>query len=247
MNKTNLIIGAILVILAIGLLWSVGRGQDKVSNNTPEETVSVAEKFISPETGESVQVVFTEKSAVLENAKFDAVELTQVEAASGARYENTKTGTTLWNKGSQITVYQNDEVVFTGESEDSLETKTEVVPNVATSSSLLNQSWVWKETRMNDGAIISPKQAGSFVLTFNEEGRVNGQTDCNGFGGGYTLTDGVLAMGPFMMTMMYCEGSQEMEFQKMLSEPVTFMFTEGGELVLMLPLDSGSVILEPKI
>jgi heat shock protein HslJ len=56
----------------------------------------------------------------------------------------------------------------------------------------------------------------------------------------------VIETGPFMMTKMFCEGSQEMEFQDMLDEPMTFMFTDAGELVLMLPYDSGSVIFTPK-
>jgi len=247
MNRTNLIILAGLAFLAVGLLFLALRGEEKLSDNTSVEVAPVVEKFISTATGESVSVSFTDKTAVLENSDMTKAELSQVESASGARYENTETGTVLWNKGSEITVYQNNELFFTGQTKSSLgnPNPNQDSANVSTST-LLTHTWVWKETQMNDGTVISPKQAGVFTLTFDDQGRVSGQTDCNGFGGAYTVTDGILTMGEFMMTMMYCEGSQEMEFQKMLSEPVTFMLTESEELVLMLPFDSGSVIFEPK-
>lgn len=114
-------------------------------------------------------------------------------------------------------------------------------------SALTAHPWVWQETLMNDDTRIVPQDADAFVLTFTDEGKMTGATDCNSFGGSYSVTDGLLTMGPFFMTKMYCEGSQEMEFQGMLDEPVTFMFTDAGELVLMLPYDSGSVIFTPKI
>jgi heat shock protein HslJ len=247
MNRTNFINMAAIAFLAVGLLLLVNKSEEKLSSNVPTDVTPIMEKFTSPETGESISVSFTDKTAVLENSDLTSTELLQVEAASGARYENTETGTVLLNKGSEITVYKNNEVVFTGQTKSTLGNPD---PNQDSSdfstSTLLSHTWVWKETLMNDGTVISPKQAGVFTLTFDDQGRVSGQTDCNGFGGAYTVTDSVLTTGEFMMTMMYCEGSQEMEFQKMLSEPVTYMLTETGDLVMMLPFDSGSVIFEPK-
>ncbi len=193
MNRTNLIFGVGLAVLAIGLIMLVGRDEEKLSNNDSVITTPAVETLDYREAGEPGQETATDM-----------------------------TKDTLGNPNPK---------------QDALD---------VSSSTLLSYSWVWRETRMNDGTVISPKQAGLFVLTFDAEGSVSGQTDCNGFGGSYTVTDGVLSMSEFMMTMMYCEGSQEMEFQKMLSEPVAYMFTEKEELVLMLPFDSGSVIFEPK-
>ena len=43
---------------------------------------------------------------------------------------------------------------------------------------------------------------------------------------------------------MDCEQSQEMEFAKMLQETQSFLFTNRGELILELKLDTGSVIFK---
>jgi heat shock protein HslJ len=185
--------------------------------------------------------VFDDASAKFSNDTYEDVLVVQTEAASGARYINEELGLMIWNKGSELVVYEDDIVIFEGQTEASMGNPNPGAVDVM-ASALQAHSWIWKETQMNDDTIIKPKEAGSFTLTFDAEGRVSGQTDCNGFGGTYTVTDGVLEMGPFMMTKMYCEGSQEMEFQGMLDESVSFMFTDAGELVLMLPYDSGSVI-----
>ena len=41
------------------------------------------------------------------------------------------------------------------------------------------------------------------------------------------------------MTRMYCEGSQETEFVKMLLEVRSYFFTDEGELIFEIKLDSG--------
>ena len=249
MNKTIIFtsIGAIGLLGVLFLLQNLS--STEVVPEPAVENLQVAKEpvlFVSPHTGESVSVVFEDSSAVFSNSKYQDVLVPQAEAASGARYLNQDLGLMLWNKGSEIVVYEDDIVIFEGQTEPSLGNPNPGAVDVLTPA-LQSNSWIWQKTQMNDDTVIVPKEAGSFVLTFDTEGRVSGQTDCNGFGGNYTVTDGVLAMGPFMMTMMYCEGSQEMEFQGMLDEPVGFMFTDAGELVLMLPYDTGSVIFTPNL
>jgi heat shock protein HslJ len=111
-------------------------------------------------------------------------------------------------------------------------------PSVA----LTDHTWVWLRTVMNDGTITEPVQEGAFTLSFTPEGTVGGRTDCNSFSGEYTLDDTTLSTGPFAMTLMYCEGSQETEFIDMVSGAQFVFFTDAGDLVLLLPYDSGSVI-----
>jgi heat shock protein HslJ len=41
------------------------------------------------------------------------------------------------------------------------------------------------------------------------------------------------------MTKMYCEGSQETEFVKMLLEVRSYFFTSKGQLILEIKFDSG--------
>lgn len=108
---------------------------------------------------------------------------------------------------------------------------------------LVGVKWIWEKTVMNDDATILPEKSDAFSLTFTEDGNVSGTTDCNGFGGSYTLgEDNKISFGPFMSTLMYCEGSQEAIFSKNVSDSNMVFFTEEGNLVLLLPYDSGSVI-----
>jgi heat shock protein HslJ len=108
---------------------------------------------------------------------------------------------------------------------------------------LLGTKWIWEKTVMNDDTVVTPKKQGDFSLTFTNDGKVYGTTDCNGFGGSYDLdSENGVTFGPFMSTLMYCDGSQEAIFMKYVSESNQVFFTDEGNLVLLLPYDSGSVI-----
>jgi heat shock protein HslJ len=244
MKKT--VIGVIGLVMVITLVvWFSG----PKDTPTPQNIDIVIKKepivatFISPTTGEATVVSFSEEVASVNFNEFVDVPLTLVTSASGARYENTDLGLVVWNKGDEVTIYQNDEIIFMGQDEKA--TGNPNTGEVVTGDVLpLDIRWVWKETTMSDGSVITPNQPEAFTLTFNTDYSVNGTTDCNGFGGDYLLQDGVLTFGPFAMTKMYCEGSQEIDFQQMLQGPLTFMVTEAQELVIMLPYDSGSMIFE---
>lgn len=113
--------------------------------------------------------------------------------------------------------------------------------------SINDSVWVWKETQMNNGTIVKPKKPGVFTLTFTEQGNVSGNTDCNNFGGTYTAgANRTLSFGPFMSTLMFCEGSQEAQFSKMVSDSTSFTFNAQGDLILLIKFDSGSVIFTKK-
>jgi heat shock protein HslJ len=87
--------------------------------------------------------------------------------------------------------------------------------------------WIWKETHnwqgpdsLIDGKIV-PSKPGAFTITFNKDGTVSGTTDCNSFSGTYILDEKILGrvtFGPFALTKMFCEGSQEIEYIAMLRE-----------------------------
>jgi heat shock protein HslJ len=102
--------------------------------------------------------------------------------------------------------------------------------------------WTWIEARYNDGAVVSPRQPGGFVLTLESDGRFSATTDCNRLTGGYTAADGTLAFGDVSQTRMYCEGSQEGVFIGLLRESHRYRFTSRGELVMELRFDSGIVV-----
>ena len=102
-------------------------------------------------------------------------------------------------------------------------------------------TWTWLETAYNDDMIVKPIQTEAFTLTF-ADGRVQGATDCNHFSGAYTAGDRKIQFDDKMaMTKMYCEGSQETEFVKMLLEVRSYFFTSKGQLILEIKFDSGSM------
>lgn len=220
---------AIIILVVIGGWWLLERPVAPQGEHLIEAT------FVAP-SGASINVVFDNntETATLSGAGYANVVFAQAISASGARYENEELGLVLWNKGNDITLYQNDEPIFTGT----------VPASAGESASLTGATWAWTETIMNDDTVIAPRQAGAFTLTF-ENGRVSGTTDCNGFSGSYGISAGnTLSFGPFMQTLMYCEGSQEAEFVRMVSDSSHFMFTAEGNLVLLLKFDSGSVMFE---
>lgn len=107
-------------------------------------------------------------------------------------------------------------------------------------------TWIWHETRMNDGRVILPNKLGMFTITFNSaEGAVVGTTDCNNFSGLYTSGAGrTLSFGPLASTRMFCEGSQEVEFAGMVAGSSRYFFSEAGDLVLVLDSEAGHVTLK---
>src|SRR3989344_1350449 len=104
------------------------------------------------------------------------------------------------------------------------------------------KKWMWQSALYNDGRKIVPEKADAFTLTFEKSGRFSATTDCNGVGGSYTAKDGKINFGEMMSTLMYCEGSQEADFTKLLENASGYHFTSRGELILDLKFDSGSVV-----
>ena len=107
-------------------------------------------------------------------------------------------------------------------------------------------TWVWQETKYSDGLVVAPKERGVYTVRFDStEGHVFGTTDCNGFSASYTSSAwGRLTFGPSLSTLMFCEGSQEPEFRKMIEESDRYIFTASGDLMLLLKMDSGSVLFK---
>ncbi len=109
-----------------------------------------------------------------------------------------------------------------------------------------NPSWKWIETRYADGRVVAPKRSGAFALSFDAaHGRFSAKTDCNQVGGNYlpeaSGVPGVMTFENMMSTQMYCEGSQEADFVKMLGDVSRYHFTSRGELVLQLRFGAGEM------
>ncbi len=119
---------------------------------------------------------------------------------------------------------------------------------VAGESALAGTSWTWVETQMNDGSVKSPATAGAFTLTFLDDGAVSATTDCNTFNGSFSEgSDGVgLTIAFLISTAMACpDGAQEQEFIADVTSINGYIITDDGQLALLLPFDSGSMIFDP--
>lgn len=101
--------------------------------------------------------------------------------------------------------------------------------------------WFWVRSHYNDGKVVHPTKEKTFSLTF-KEGRVMITTDCNRMSANYVTEGNKITFKDMTSTRMYCEGSQESEFSKMLEQISGYMFTSKGELVLLFAMDSGSMI-----
>jgi len=106
------------------------------------------------------------------------------------------------------------------------------------------KTWDWISVLYSDDNKIEPKETGSFTITFGDDGKFSASTDCNNMGGKYSITDKNISFSEIISTKMYCEGSQENDFAKILEESNSYHFTSKGELIFDLKFDSGSAVFK---
>lgn len=100
----------------------------------------------------------------------------------------------------------------------------------------------WVKTVYGNDADLVPKEAEAFTISFKNDGTFSATTDCNSMSGSYEANNEQLSFGEAATTLMFCEDSQEQEFSKLLSEVQAYFFTNKGELILDLEIDTGSMI-----
>ncbi|MBE2182015.1 MAG: META domain-containing protein [Anaerolineae bacterium] len=114
--------------------------------------------------------------------------------------------------------------------------------------SLVGTTWQWESFASGAEAfdVTNPE---NYTVTFNEDGSVNIQADCNSVFGQYTSeAEGSVAimMGP--STLMACpEGSHDQVFTIALSQITMYSFMEDGRLLLEVPMDSGSLVFSEQV
>lgn len=225
-------VGGALVLLAVVLVaWLITKPnvQEKTSDVMAPPTVSPTPiTFISSETSDPVFVNFSTSTALLNGIGYNNLLLTQVEAASGAKYEAPSENLTLSNQGDEVTIQRGRKVLFVGINQDAYlpSDATTPTPETATTteSGNLSGTYIWIETVKGDQTIL-PKKLGVFSVTFSE-GTLSGTTDCNGFSGSYTSEGDVVVVGALAMTKMFCEDSQEMKFTQQFIGSLTISKSE---------------------
>lgn len=103
--------------------------------------------------------------------------------------------------------------------------------------------WNWVSATDVNGIKTAPKDSKRFALTLKKNDTFSSSTDCNGVGGEYTVSGNKISFTRMMSTLMYCEGSQEGEYSKMLGDASGYAFTSKGEFVLTLK-SGGSMVFK---
>ena len=213
----NVLLLVILISACVGAAWLIMKPEVKETDGevvAPPEISPTLIAFVSLETEESLFVTFGTSTALINGVGYSNVLLNQVEAVSGAKYENPTENLQLWNKGDEVTLQRGRRVLFIGKNEAVYlpeDAATSTMPTATTTEAhTLSGTYVWVETVKGDRT-ITPKSPGVFSVTFSD-GTISGTTDCNGFSGTYTISENTLSIGALAMTKMFCEGSQEMEY-----------------------------------
>jgi heat shock protein HslJ len=120
---------------------------------------------------------------------------------------------------TQVYELQGDQLVLVSE------TKAEATA----ASPLAGTSWVWTGTTQNDAAITTPAQPDAFVVTFNADGTLSAQTDCNTRLGAYSEGANFgLTITMTISTMMACPPeSQEEIFAEQLGKTLSYVLIDG--------------------
>ena len=86
-------------------------------------------------------------------------------------------------------------------------------------------------------------------IVFGEDGKVNGNVGCNGFGGDYTVDGNVITFGQIVSTLMFCEGpvgDQETTTLNVFAGSATFVM-DGDTLTITSEDGSAAVVLARKL
>ena len=162
---------------------------------------------------------------------------------------NTITDVYALKLGQQIevrgTLGENDSIVPCASADHYLRVVSDVATVPTGTPSLTSKPWKWVSALYNDGTEIKPKKPDAFVLTFKSDGTFGASTDCNGVGGKYSIgANSTITFSDMISTLMYCEGSNEQDFTKILSTTSGYHFGPAGELVLDLKFDSGTAVFK---
>lgn len=230
--KIKIILFAVVIILiGVFVLYGIRTSIDKESiqiNVSNTEITSTSTSYVSSE-GKTISVSYnSDMSATLRipDTQYQDVLLQSAISASGARYENAEQRLVLWEKAPDITITQDEKVIFEGKTIEAFQ------KNILT-----NSTWIWSKTYSGTGPTVDtetavvPNDAEAFTIVFTEDGTINGTTDCNNFSGTYSLKEyDEIHFGSFMSTLMYCDGSQEQEFISMFKNSKVYISEE--ELIL---------------
>jgi heat shock protein HslJ/membrane-bound inhibitor of C-type lysozyme len=236
MNKKWFLTVAIVLILVISTVIHFRHNRETTSQVSP----AVSQSYYS-DVGTEVNLI-TGDDVVFSGIGYTEVTLKSEVSASGARYTNETGELTVWNRGDELSVYENDTLIFTGKTTRPLEPliPAEELPQQAVIS-LTDFTWVWQKTLYNNKPTFLPKNSNLFQLTFLKDTTFSATTDCNSISGNYSVSESILSFDSLMSTLMACDGSDESAFTQMLEAVTRYTINDSGELILNLRDEEGSM------
>ncbi|MBP9717137.1 MAG: META domain-containing protein [Candidatus Pacebacteria bacterium] len=247
MRATYLIVTLMLLLLLGGAFWIINHRNNTLSIDVvagEQERFADATKIVYQSENGEITVEYISNLARVTGGVYDGVVFRQVVSASGAKYEG-KQGITLWTKNNEVRIETPQQVIYTGTAVTPsvpkpatptvIEESLPAIPSATTTDdevvSLEGKTWVW-QSALRGGETIKPKKVETFSLTFTTDGTVQGATDCNGFVGNYKSSGNQTTLGPLRSTLMFCEGSEESLFTKLLEGPLTIIELTNDLLIL---------------
>ncbi len=102
--------------------------------------------------------------------------------------------------------------------------------------------WYWQGTNFTNGAQVLVPDPSGYTIRFLSDGTIEGQADCNTFGGGYTIAESSLTIQLGASTLVACpEGSLDSDYLQQLSQVAAYTL-QGESLSLNLSADSGTMV-----
>ncbi len=122
-------------------------------------------------------------------------------------------------------------VGFGTEGEELVYAATDKAVTAQNGPTLTDTLWQLQAIRMEDGTLLQPGAKDVESVRFAADGTVDGQADCNSFGGSYALDNGLLTLGTLHSTRAACPpDSLSDRFLQALSEAKAFGYDGAGNL-----------------
>lgn len=116
----------------------------------------------------------------------------------------------------------------------------------ASGASITQGTWLWQRTEYSNDTMLAAPDPSTYTISFQADGRLALQVDCNRGTGTYSLNGPQLTIEPGATTLIACgPGTQDRAFLQDLRNVGTYVF-DGEQLVLNLKVDGGNMIFNPR-
>src|SRR5690606_3244370 len=87
--------------------------------------------------------------------------------------------------------------------------KEPVEDAAAVENELTGTTWQWLETAYSNDSLVTSRDPSRYTLTFNVDGTLTAQVNCNRGSGTYTVDGASLTLGPLATTRMGCPADSQ--------------------------------------